>query len=362
MTATTAESRSISLNYREGTSDKEYHVRLEPKGNGFVVNFAYGRRGSTLNTGTKTATPVDYETALKTFDNLVKEKKARGYTEGESGAPYPLSEAANRVSGLLPQLLNPVGEEPLPRLLRDPHWAMQEKKDGKRLLLRKENGLVEGINKKGLIVDVPQTIVTSASELPGDFVMDGEAIGNVLHAFDLLILKGEDLRSRTCKARYTALMNLLAGGPPRHIKLVSCFVHPQDKGAWLETFRRQKAEGVVFKHWNAPYTAGRPASGGTQLKHKFVATLSAVVSKVNAQRSVALRLLNHEGWQPVGNVTIPVNHEVPAVGAVVEVRYLYAYPDGALYQPVYLGPRSDVGQEECVCSQLKFKREEEEEA
>ena len=111
----------------------------------------------------------------------------------------------------------------------------------------------------------------------------------------------------------------------------------------------------MFKQLSAPYTPGRPNSGGSQLKHKFVATLSAVVAKVNVQRSVQLRLLNHEGWQVVGNVTIPPNHSIPGVGAIVEVRYLYAYPDGSLFQPVYLGERSDVGVEECVVSQLQFK-------
>ena len=97
------------------------------------------------------------------------------------------------------------------------------------------------------------------------------------------------------------------------------------------------------------------------MKHKFVATLSAVVAKLNQQRSVGLSLLNHEGWQPVGNVTIPPNHPVPNVGAVVEVRYLYAVPDGSLYQPVYLGMRNEVEPHECVVSQLKFKRDEDEE-
>ena len=116
----------------------------------------------------------------------------------------------------------------------------------------------------------------------------------------------------------------------------------------------------MFKLLDAPYTPGRPNSGGSQLKHKFVATLSAVVAKVNAQRSVGLSLLNHEGWQPIGNVTIPANHQVPQVGAVVDTRYLHAYRDGSLYQPVYLGERSDVRQEECVVSQLKFKRDDDE--
>jgi len=48
----------------------------------FIVNFAFGRRGSTLGTGTKTASPVDHDTAKGIYDKLVNEKRAKGYTEG----------------------------------------------------------------------------------------------------------------------------------------------------------------------------------------------------------------------------------------------------------------------------------------
>ena len=361
MTATMEELKITSLYYRQGSSDKEYHVRLEAQGKGFVVNTAFGRRGSTLSTGTKTSAPVYYDAALMIFDQLVREKKAKGYTEGANGTPYLNTAKSSQVSGLLPQLLNAIDEAEAARLVSDPRWAMQEKKDGKRLLLRKEDGVITGINKLGLTVGVPETVIRTANELSGDFVVDGESIGDYLHAFDLLFLNGRDLRGESYNRRYTALLNLLAGGMPKHVKVVSCWVDPMDKASWLREFKEEKAEGVVFKLLTAPYTAGRPNSGGPQLKHKFVATLSAVVAKVNAQRSVGLSLLNHEGWQAIGNVTIPANHKIPPVGAVVEVRYLYGYRDGSLFQPVYLGERSDVRQEECVVSQLKFTRDDEEE-
>ena len=48
----------VSLYYREGGSDKVYQAAIEPKEGGYVVNFAYGRRGSTLTSGTKTSAPV----------------------------------------------------------------------------------------------------------------------------------------------------------------------------------------------------------------------------------------------------------------------------------------------------------------
>ena len=88
------------------------------------------------------------------------------------------------------------------------------------------------------------------------------------------------------------------------------------------------------------------------------ATASCVVAAVSAtKRSVALELAGEGGGDrvPVGNVTIPPNHAVPRPGDVVEVRYLYAYPGGSLYQPLYLGRRDDVKPEECLLSQLKFK-------
>jgi bifunctional non-homologous end joining protein LigD len=62
-------------------------------------------------------------------------------------------------------------------------------------------------------------------------------------------------------------------------------------------------------------------------------------------------------WVDVGNVTIPPNKEVPAVGALVKVRYLYAFKGGSLYQPVYIGERDDIAKSACTLSQLKFKAE-----
>ena len=47
MTADT-QSKSITLYFCDGRSDKVYQANLQPKGAGFVVNFAFGRRGSTL--------------------------------------------------------------------------------------------------------------------------------------------------------------------------------------------------------------------------------------------------------------------------------------------------------------------------
>ncbi len=92
------------------------------------------------------------------------------------------------------------------------------------------------------------------------------------------------------------------------------------------------------------------------LSGQFYATAS-VVTKINAKRSVAVAILAEERRVGVGNVTIPPNKDVPTVNSVIEVRYLYAYPGGSLYQPTYIGVRDDVGVKDCVISQLKYKKD-----
>ena len=52
------------------------------------------------------------------------------------------------------------------------------------------------------------------------------------------------------------------------------------------------------------------------------------------------------GWVGVGNVTVPANQAIPQAGVLVEVRYLYAHDGGSLFQPVLLGVRDDITEEE----------------
>ena len=77
---------------------------------------------------------------------------------------------------------------------------------------------------------------------------------------------------------------------------------------------------------------------------------------MNPKHSIDLELLPEHGWQTAGNVTIPANQPLPQPADVVEVRYLYAFPEsGVLFQPVCLGIRIDMTAAECGTSQLKFK-------
>ncbi len=101
-TMTPPQAETVTLYYREGSSDKVYQARIEPQGELFVVTFAFGRRGALLQTGTKTSSPVDYQTAKNTYDKLVREKLAKGYTPGPEDTPYQNTEKEERATGILP--------------------------------------------------------------------------------------------------------------------------------------------------------------------------------------------------------------------------------------------------------------------
>ncbi len=348
----------VALYYREGSSDKVYQAAIEPVGNQFVVNFAYGRRGTTLTTGTKTNSPVDYPTAQQIYAKLVREKKSKGYAEGENGTPY--QHTNKQASGILPQLLNPIEEAEVGLLLCDNKYCAQEKFDGKHLLVRKQEEQQAGINKKGFLVAVPPPVANELRAVPGSFISDGESLGDIYHLFDLLEYNDEDLRSLPYRIRLMRLIDLLLLNSPDYqsVRLVETAFCTQQKTELWQRLRREQREGIVFKRLDAPYVPGKPNRGGPQLKFKFVASVSVVVTKLNPQRSVEVGLLNGRNLVTCSNVSIPANHSIPPVGEVVEVRYLYAYRDSlALYQPVYLGPRDDVEPGDCLVSQLKFKPE-----
>jgi bifunctional non-homologous end joining protein LigD len=251
-------------------------------------------------------------------------------------------------------LLNPIDESEATRLIDDAAFCLQEKLDGRRLLLEKRDSEINGINRLGLFVGIPESIAAAARKLPVDCVLDGEAVGETLHVFDVLKIDGSSVQKQPYRYRYRQLGDLVrkAAGC---ISLVPSAMSKAEKALGFCTFKAMKAEGVVFKRLDAPYAARRPASGGPQLKFKFCETATFIVSQLNAKRSVSLMLFDGSNTVPIGNVTIPPNKQVPVAGAVVECRYLYAFKGGGIFQPIYLGQRDDIPPEECTVSQLKYK-------
>ena len=226
-------------------------------------------------------------------------------------------------------------------------------------MVRKQGDEITGINRRGLVVAIPDAIREAVEHIPYDVLIDGEAVGDTLHAFDLLEVKGNDLRQRRYLDRFAGLIMVIPPNLPA-LRWVSTAIDPNDKLETFEELKESGGEGVVFKDVDAPFSPGRPNSGGPQLKFKFVESASFVVTGHNAKRSVTLGLYNADGDKlvPAGNVTIPPNHPFPKWGLWSDVRYLYALKQsGSIYQPVYLGPRNDIPAADCTVDQLKYKPE-----
>jgi bifunctional non-homologous end joining protein LigD len=185
----------------------------------------------------------------------------------------------------------------------------------------------------------------------------------MLHVFDILELEQSDIRKIPYRDRLVKLLNLLASAQQTGIQWVATISGHEAKTRFFDQLREDNAEGVVFKRIGAPYSPGRPNSGGDQFKYKFVETASVIVNAINTKRSVAIAVWENAKLVPCGNVTIPADQPIPQIGDIAEVRYLYAMPgSGSLFQPVYLGTRDDIASVECTRDQIKFRREPEEEA
>jgi len=77
------------------------------------------------------------------------------------------------------------------------------------VLVRKAGDEIHGINRKGRLIGLPSPIVVGAHKMTSDFILDGECVGDVRYAFDLLEWDGEDLRTKPYERRVVKLSTLL---------------------------------------------------------------------------------------------------------------------------------------------------------
>lgn len=349
--------KEISLYYKDDKSDKEYHIQLEQDKSGYLVNFQYGRRGSTLSTGSKTKSPISLIEAEKTYNSLIKEKTSKGYTQGSNGAVFTYQDLGDRVTGITPQLLNEINDSSLEFYLNSPDWIMEEKFDGRRTIVVKKDKTF-AINKKGLSINVVDNVKNIIDKVNCHIVVDGELIGERYYIFDILEYDGKDIRSHTALDRYLKLALIKE---INHL-VVPMFNSPESKNSHYEYLKKNKKEGVVFKKIDSSYVSGRPSSGGNQLKFKFWESATVeVISQHSTKRSVGVCVYDDFGKKlPIGNITIPQNQNIPDIGTFVEVVYLYANIGGSLYQPKYKGIRDDQDKSDCLISKIKFKEQNDE--
>lgn len=360
--------REFSLSLKEGASDKVYAAQIVENAEGCKVVIQYGRRGSTLVNAEKTVGYVSLEKASNLLAGLYKEKTKKGYLD--SGSPLStLTASSKEKSGHLPQLLNAVSEDQMESLIANDNWVFQEKIDGERRMISIAAGNITGINRKGEVVALPQSIMDDITNTEffkqsknGETLIDGEIVGESYHLFDIIKKDGLALSGVDFLTRYKLLALMHSGlnnASPNNVSIiaVATATSRDEKINLIQDLKNGNKEGLVMKEAGGHYNIGRPNSGGVALKFKFYDTCTCVVDGVNTQRSVSISLLDEDGkLENVGNVTVPPNQVIPKVGDLIEVRYLYANLGGSLYQPTLLGLRSDIESPDLL-SNIKLKPE-----
>jgi bifunctional non-homologous end joining protein LigD len=362
--------KAVSLSFREGSSDKLYNAALVQEDDGtHTVHVEWGRRGLTLQQGTK-AERTSLEVATKAFDKVVKEKTGKNYKEvpGADGKTTLVGAektgGREKLDGPTAQLLNPVEEDEAERLILNEKWVAQRKYDGVRIRAHLDPHEIRFTNRKGQITSVMKEIEESLTECgPRPMLLDGEIAptekGSAYWVFDLLAIHGDDNISRSgYTKRHKTLVDLAATLGPS-VKVAPVYVTTSEKRELVDRLKAERAEGVVFKLASAPYTPGRPASGGSQLKLKFTKTADVIITKWDGK---AFRMAVYDGGKPreIGKVytgtteddRADLKAEIKKGQVVAEVRYLYATDGDVLFQPVFVRRRTDKNSEECLLSQL----------
>ena len=355
--------KSVTLYCTENGSDKLYKAEVAPAGDGFIVAFWFGPRTGSLQSGTKTKSPVPKDEAVKIWEKLVREKKAKGYHEGADAPAYTESDGTGKDTGLRPMLLTAASEEDVMRYLGDADWGAQEKLNGKRILIRSKGGHVTAANRRGLACAIPQGVAAALAKV--NAVLDGEMMGSHYCAFDLLEGEGEDLRHDDYVLRHSKLVRIFGPSYFPQIQVVPLAFQTHQKRSLFETLKSRNAEGIVFKMLGGVgYRPGKMENlaNAYAVKVKFYASAECVVVGWNGTRqSIALGAYDASGTLvPIGNVTVPPKYarQIPEHG-VVQVRYLYATPGHQLYQPSLdsssgTAVRADKTPTECLLSQLKY--------
>jgi bifunctional non-homologous end joining protein LigD len=359
------QTEQAELHFRQGSSDKVYHLQLENVDDHWSVQTQWGRRGSALQSDVK-ASGVTYEEAKRVYDRILREKVGKGYQIAEATANGNAAisiglPAAKEHSGHTPELLTPIEEPEALQLAQDGSWWFQQKFDGRRLAIQKAEGKYSGINKLGQIIPIDSRLAGTLDLVQAEgFLADGEITDSHFYLWDLLSVNDTDLRIQPYEIRYVHLTRLFRG-VHETLRVCQTAMTLKDKRAFVKAMHDANAEGFVCKNRYAAYAGGR---AGQHYKCKFVATASFIVGPKpdkkasDGHRSIALYLLNGEQPRFMGTVGVPDRYPLPRVEQIVEVRYLYCHPgaEGKLIQAKYFGKvRDDIEIAECTVSQLKIK-------
>ena len=268
---------SLTLSCQTGSAEHLYQPGIQACPGGYAVIVAHGRRGTALQTDTKTAVPVSYSHAKRIYDGLVAKKTASGYVPVAGppippmADPLPMGSVAP-TRPLRPQLIEPGRAA---RILNEPDWCVQEIFRGRRLLLCKTPERITGVATDGRLVAVPEPVRAAAEKTKFNWLMDGVLVGDTFMAFDLPQLEAMNFRSLPYRLRLSGLRVLLVPPDP-HLRIAETVMERVAKAGLVQRLREQQKDGVVLKKLSGTYPCGYPAGQDRWLQCAFTATWPTV--------------------------------------------------------------------------------------
>ena len=279
-------------------------------------------------------------------------------------APPPPSSGKPHV----PMVFNEAPLSDVPKYIADDKWFFQQKVDGIRSQLVIEGGKKPWFRSKSGDKSASSTSAKTLDpilKLLGDgvpaggtsYAVDGEALDGKWYVFDLSIGEKDKTPWEERMARADAWVKAMNDAGIHQIVALPTARTKEEKQALFDAVRDNGGEGVMMKRKDAPYDYDRRVNH--TLKAKFVSTADVVVTELNpgGKDSVKIGLHDENGnLKPIGTVT-KLGKEAKIgkinVGDVIEVAYLYATPDGTVYQPRIVRKRPDKQPKQAVMTQLR---------
>lgn len=259
------------------------------------------------------------------------------------------------------QLASTILRDPRFYVHSDDYWA-EEKYDGDRMTIEFGiDGAIFCTSRKGTDVHLPKYLrYLTWPEVLTNTRFDGETLGDRFVIFDILSLRGHNLRNAEYQARRAVLEAIFAKFTLPNIELAVVAKTTQEKIDLIHHGMEAKKEGVVFKLVKGTSKQGRTDQW---IKYKFYKTCEVILSKKDREDKpegfTILMLDDSVDPSPlieVGGCKIPERYQRErgiVAGDVIELRYLRATADKKLYEPVFLRKRSDKLPEDCTWSQVE---------
>ena len=252
------------------------------------------------------------------------------------------------------ELLTETTEAHFLRMLLDSRYGFQEKHNGHRLIICKENGSIRWFNRGGAPSSKPLPHRLKCAFLAhpqAAFVIDGELVGETFFIFDALIIGDEVLVNDSYEYR-EARYHVEFDGYNAQITPVETARTPEAKRLLWDAVIASHGEGIVAKNMTRGYKQGRT---GVHWKLKFWKTADAVVigRSPDDKDSIEIGMYNERGQLHRISGCSLRNKFNPKPGQTVEIRFLYATKEYHVVQPTLMAVRYDKSAAACRLNQLE---------